>query len=258
MWRYFDAAAVLSELGSIAEVSPDDSHNEKYSLSEVIGRVTASKGEEEDSVAIKHGYMASFVLTCLPCYPKDAKFGPGSLQCCFWPCSCFSSSAMVRKEKRDLSKGGANQSFLQTGELACELCKAWTPWALPVCPRQPTNIVMLTSNCACSTFRSFYYKPQESTLAYPTCQLTKGFDLPIDVGSDLADYIFMSALAYESFETTTHLLEKWFGGPGVVVDEDEFVREYRRDSLTASSPAFWKLFSVPSVPGFAVMSIRGR
>ncbi|KAL7541282.1 hypothetical protein ACHAXR_010772 [Thalassiosira sp. AJA248-18] len=102
----------------------------------------------------------------------------------------------------------------------------------------------------------FYYPPEAGTIAYPTCKLTKGFEFSEDSSSDLGDYSFLSAMAYETSEITDYTLMKWFGEGGVV-DEEQFVTQYREDSDTAGSPVYFKLFSVPSVPGYAVMSIRG-
>lgn len=103
----------------------------------------------------------------------------------------------------------------------------------------------------------FYYQGEEDTLAYPTCQLTKGFEFPGGQATDLGDYSFLSAMAYESTAVTDETLPSWFG-EGVVVDESDFVAEYRQESGTAASPVSFKLFSLPAVPGYAVMSIRGR
>lgn len=102
----------------------------------------------------------------------------------------------------------------------------------------------------------FYYRGEEDTLAYPTCKLTKGFEFPGGQATDLGDYSFLSAMAYESTAVTDYTLPSWFG-EGVVVDESDFVAEYRQESGTAASPVSFKLFSLPAVPGYAVMSIRG-
>jgi len=102
----------------------------------------------------------------------------------------------------------------------------------------------------------FYYPGMDNTLAYPTCKLTKGFEFPNSESTDLGDYSFLSAMAYETSEMSSFYLNKWFG-PDVVRDEDEFVSQYRKDSDTELSPVYFKLFSVPSAPGYAVMSIRG-
>ena len=103
----------------------------------------------------------------------------------------------------------------------------------------------------------FFYAGVEDSLAYPTCELTKGFQFPGDGSSDLSDYIFLSDMSYKEPAVTKYTLEQWFGA-GMVVDEDEFVTQFRTDSNTASSPLYFKLFTFPLTPGQAVMSIRGR
>lgn len=103
----------------------------------------------------------------------------------------------------------------------------------------------------------FYYPPQNNTLAYPTCKLTKGFEFPGQVASDLGDYAFLSVISYETSDVNKYILDKWFGGSEIVVDEEKYVTQYRKDSNTAANPVYFKLFSLPSVPGYAVMSIRG-
>jgi lipase ATG15 len=103
----------------------------------------------------------------------------------------------------------------------------------------------------------FYYPPQQDTLSYPTCELNKGFTFPGVGSSSLGDYGFLSAMAYETSNVTKYSLEKWFGGVDVMVDEEEFVADYRVDSGTTNNPVYFKLFSIPSIPGYAVMAIRG-
>ena len=103
----------------------------------------------------------------------------------------------------------------------------------------------------------FYYPPQEDTLAYPTCKLTKGFTFPGSDNSALGDYAFLSAMAYESSNVTAVTLDQWFGGPDKVIDEETFVSQWRKESDWALSPVSFKLFSISSAPGYAVMSIRG-
>lgn len=45
LWRYFDASAVLSELGSLSYVGDDTiTHAQKFCLSELVGRVITNKG----------------------------------------------------------------------------------------------------------------------------------------------------------------------------------------------------------------------
>ena len=110
----------------------------------------------------------------------------------------------------------------------------------------------------------FYYAGVNN-LAYPTCKLTKGFEFPgVDslnsqtvgiVSSDLGDYSFLSAMAYEKSIVNNYTLKEWFG-EGEVIDEVEYVSQWRIDSSTEESPVYFKLFSVPKVNS-AVVSIRG-
>lgn len=102
----------------------------------------------------------------------------------------------------------------------------------------------------------FYYEPEEGTLSYPNCKLSKGFEFPGDGAADIGDYSYLSAMAYETSNVNNYTLAKWFG-PDMVVDENEFVAQYRKDSGTATNPVYFKLFSFPNEPGYAIMSIRG-
>jgi lipase ATG15 len=131
----------------------------------------------------------------------------------------------------------------------------------------------------------FYYPPQQS-LAYPSCELTKGFRFPPEINTThLLDFAFLSAcksprfvtydvislsfsddysrirrfiatVAYEDLEISQSLLDTWFG-QGVVQDEAVFVARYREETNTAKVPVWFKLFSFPSIPGFGIVSIRG-
>lgn len=103
----------------------------------------------------------------------------------------------------------------------------------------------------------FYYPPQDN-LAYPGCKLTKGFEYPTQRGFSYSmDYMFLAALAYETENVTDYLLDKWFGGVDVLVDETDFVNQWKVDNNVAGSGASFKLYSVPSVPGFGIVAIRG-
>mmetsp|Transcript_27647 Transcript_27647/g.55452 ORF Transcript_27647/g.55452 Transcript_27647/m.55452 type:complete len:952 (-) Transcript_27647:656-3511(-) len=106
----------------------------------------------------------------------------------------------------------------------------------------------------------FYY-PGVNTLAYPTCKLTKGFEFPVvdgqsakNVSSDLGDYAFLSAMAYERESINQYTLQEWFGGG--VIDEVDYVKKWREESGTQSSPVYFKLFSAPELNS-AVVSVRG-
>jgi lipase ATG15 len=105
-----------------------------------------------------------------------------------------------------------------------------------------------------------YYYPGEKTLQYPTCSMSKGFQFSVDgenFDSALADYAFLSAMSYEVPNVTSYLLPQWFGTRGIAVDEDAFVKQYRKESGTDGNPTYFKLFTFPSMPGTAVVAIRG-
>lgn len=105
----------------------------------------------------------------------------------------------------------------------------------------------------------FYY-PGENTLQYPTCAMSKGFQLSVDgekYDTALGDYAFLSALAYEVPNVTEYLLPQWFG-EGNAIDEDAVVKKYRADSgADADLNVYFKLFTFPSMPESAVVAIRG-
>ena len=52
-------------------------------------------------------------------------------------------------------------------------------------------------------------------------------------------------------------MERWFGSPNVVVDEENFVSQWREDSGNADEQVSFKLFSFPVSPGIGILSIRG-
>lgn len=108
----------------------------------------------------------------------------------------------------------------------------------------------------------FYYPPQPD-LSYPTCEMTKGFQIPGVGSSSLPDYSFLAALSYETPNVTQYHLNKFFlnndadATVPAVVDEAEFVEQYRIWSGTTKNPVYFKLFSFPSIPGYGIISIRG-
>jgi len=83
-----------------------------------------------------------------------------------------------------------------------------------------------------------YYYPGEKSLQYPTCAMSKGFQIQVEgenYDSALADYSFLSALAYEVPNVTNYLLPQWFG-EGRAIDQDEAVKQYRAESGTVENP----------------------
>lgn len=115
--------------------------------------------------------------------------------------------------------------------------------------------------------QQFYYEPADS-IVYPTCHLDKGFELPIQKqGSQsittykgtpvaLMDYSFLAGMAYvESAAKAQDMLDQWFG-PGEVIDQSDFVQQYRNDTNTAGG-AIYRLFSFKNNPIYSVLSISG-
>jgi len=112
----------------------------------------------------------------------------------------------------------------------------------------------------------FYYPPTNDTLAYPTCRLTKGFTFKYTdaetrsdevEGSLLGDYAFLSAMAYETSDIVKYSLDQWFEDTDSLIDEEDFVQQWREESGTTISPVYFKLFTSPYLQETAIMSIRG-
>lgn len=103
--------------------------------------------------------------------------------------------------------------------------------------------------------KDFYYPPAPD-LPYPSCEMTKGFALPGSGSVSLVDYAFVAALSYETPNITQYHLDDWFG-PGKLVDEAEFVANYREKTNTVTNPVFYKLISITDTPGYGIVSIRG-
>jgi lipase ATG15 len=102
----------------------------------------------------------------------------------------------------------------------------------------------------------FIYEPQPD-LPYPTCSVQKGFSLPGQGSSAaLADYSFLATMSFAAPEEAQPLLDQWFG-EGAVVDDFEYVNKYRAATGTANHPVSYKLFTIPSLPDSAIVSIRG-
>ena len=95
----------------------------------------------------------------------------------------------------------------------------------------------------------FYYNPPE-TLQYPTCVLR---DLG---GRSMADYIFLANLAYQPINVTQNELDSWFG-PGVALDRNDVVDEFRRNTDNYTSAVVYKYFSIPQLDDLNIVSIRG-
>ena len=100
----------------------------------------------------------------------------------------------------------------------------------------------------------FRYVKQDG-FGYPTCAMSKDFQIPDSPESALADYAYLAAMAYVSPESTPAWLDEWFGG-GVAHDDVGLVRKYR-ESTEAQSAVHYKLLTFPANPDFAVVTIRG-
>ncbi len=101
----------------------------------------------------------------------------------------------------------------------------------------------------------FYYPPQPK-LPYPTCKIAKHFSLlDSDHESNLIDIAYFAVLGFSGPDETGRLLREWFG-EAPVVDEYQFVRQYR-EAVGRTSGVSFKLFSFPGNPGVGLVSIRG-
>jgi lipase ATG15 len=101
----------------------------------------------------------------------------------------------------------------------------------------------------------FYYE-QQPGLPYPTCSVQKGFAFPGQDASALADYSFLATMAFAAPDESQPLLDQWFG-ENQVIDDYQYVQEYREATGTQSHPVSYKLFTIPALPQSAVVSIRG-
>lgn len=108
------------------------------------------------------------------------------------------------------------------------------------------------------TFAKGFYYPGQPNLPYPTCRIWKDFNILWNKGPGvmLQDMSFLAAIAFTAPNETIPLLDAWFGEDEPVVDEYEFVNEYRAQ-LETDTPVSFKLFSFPNHPGVGVVSIRG-
>lgn len=109
-----------------------------------------------------------------------------------------------------------------------------------------TDVVTLVSG--------YVYQPQPH-LPYPTCRLKKGFGNDIQ----LADFAFLSKLAYATDDLATELLDKWFG-PGVAINdvvlEEEFKKSSYYEDFGFGSGVSYKLITFTDLSS-SVLTIRG-
>ena len=106
------------------------------------------------------------------------------------------------------------------------------------------------------TFADNFYWEEAPQLPYPTCSVQKGFSFPGQDASALADYAFLATMGFAGPLEAQPYLDQWFG-KGLVVDDYEYVEQYRNATGTLNHPVSYKLFSIPALPGSAVVSIRG-
>jgi lipase ATG15 len=114
-----------------------------------------------------------------------------------------------------------------------------------------------TENTATETFtylQDFYYPPMSDDMRYPTCTLSSmngGFG----ANTTLADYAFLSSIAYRPENLTQPALDAWFGDI-VAMDEQDIVDDFRQRKDPVNSAVFFKLVSFPELR-LAVIMIRG-
>lgn len=102
---------------------------------------------------------------------------------------------------------------------------------------------------------NFEYPGLSDQLKYGSCNLpADNFTTP-EGGFTLVDHTLFSILGYEDVNVTQLTLDTYFG-EGVVKDEDEYVRQYRKETNTEGG-VYYKLMSVPSSPSVGIVSIRG-
>lgn len=97
---------------------------------------------------------------------------------------------------------------------------------------------------------------QEDSLQYPTCVLSnERGNSPL---SSMADYAFLSGLAYRDVNGTQDALDGWFGPSGTTAtDMDDVVETWRTDNDVQAAVSF-KLVTFPVDEGeFAYVLIRG-
>lgn len=102
--------------------------------------------------------------------------------------------------------------------------------------------------------QNFYYPPQADDMRYPTCTLSNmngGFGS----NSTLADYAFLSSVAYLLEENTQPALDEWFG-IGKAKDESDYVRDFREENDPDNLAVFFKMVSFSEVD-LGMLVVRG-
>jgi len=102
----------------------------------------------------------------------------------------------------------------------------------------------------------FIYKGN-SQFSYPSCSLNKGIETLDSDETNLADFIFLSTLAYQDRSMTQNSLNDWFGN-NTAIDMDETVEAFRKEyeDKHQKSAVSYKLIDFPG-RNLNVVVIRG-
>jgi hypothetical protein len=113
------------------------------------------------------------------------------------------------------------------------------------------------SNTTLTYLPDFFYPPQLQDVQYPSCAFSNTL-LPGLNHSSLADFAFLSSLAYRSDAVVGDELEGWFGPNENVTDQSLFVHAYRTTTGTKGIPVFFRLFRYKMAEGtVGIVSVRG-
>lgn len=113
------------------------------------------------------------------------------------------------------------------------------------------------NNATLTYLPDYFYPPQLQDVQYPTCAFGKTGSPGLENRS-LADFAFLSSLAYRSDSVVNQELEGWFGSNENVTDESQFVTAYRTETGTTGIPVFFRLFRFETAEGsVGIVSVRG-
>lgn len=103
----------------------------------------------------------------------------------------------------------------------------------------------------------FEYKKKEN-FKYPTCAMSGIFSFPGLNNTYLGDWAFAATTGYFSANESVPVLDNYFGEPGFVIDNYEFVENYRKNiAQDTMIPVSYKLYTFRDYPTSAVVAIRG-
>uniref|UniRef100_A0A7S4VR19 Fungal lipase-type domain-containing protein n=1 Tax=Ditylum brightwellii TaxID=49249 RepID=A0A7S4VR19_9STRA len=122
-------------------------------------------------------------------------------------------------------------------------------------------VAIATANAAEDTsdtilLRDFKYDGVDN-LRYPACVLQKEFLVGGDIQPIAIDYAFASQNAYKSLDTAQDQLDLWFGVKNAAVYNETAVETFKKERGFLGSRSVYGLVEFPSVPGFAVIVVRG-